>query len=139
MTAFDTFPDAEAVTATLIRTNLSGTRVYSQIPKRPMYPLVQVRRYGGVPVTRMRLDAADIQIDVYGNTQKEAQHLAQQVRATLLAAGETGASVTVTGADVSSAYVTGITQIQGVSWLPDPSNVPIHRYVFTVRVFLHAA
>lgn len=138
MAVFDVFPDAEAVTSTILRADL-GARVYSEMPKRPAYPLILVRRYGGVPVTRMRLDAADVQIDVYGNTKKEAQNLAQQARAALLARGETGYAVTVTGADVPNAYVTGISQIQGVSWLPDTSNTPINRYVLSMRVFLHAA
>jgi hypothetical protein len=136
VTAFDVMPDAEAVTGKLIRDNVSGSRVYSSIPKRPEYPLVLVRRYGGVPVTRMRLDAADIQIDVYGTSKSEARLLASQVRAALLEQGETGASVTVSS---GNAYVTGITQIMGLTWMPDPSNVPTNRYVFSVRVFLHAA
>lgn len=132
---FDVMPDAEAVVSTLIRSTL-GARAYSSIPRSPTYPLVLVRRYGGVPVTRMRLDSADIQIDVYGKSKSEARLLAQQVLTELKSQGEESATVTVS---TGNAFVTGVTQIMGLTWMPDSSNVPINRYVFSVRVFLHAA
>lgn len=134
MTTVDTFPDAEAAVGSILRSGLTGSRVYSSIPKKPTYPLILVRRYGGTPVTRMRLDAADVQIDVYGTTKSEARLLAAQARAALY--GAEGSTITVSS---GNAWVSGVTDIQGLTWLPDPSNVPLNRYVFSVRVFLHAA
>lgn len=117
----------------IIRTDLSA-RVYSSIPKKPTYPLLIVKRVGGTPVTRQRLDAADIQIDVYGNSKSEARLLAMQARQSLYEAE--GTTITVS---TGNAWVSGVTDVMGLTWMPDSANVPLNRYVFSVRVFLHAA
>jgi hypothetical protein len=134
MTAYDVFPDAEAAARAMIRATLTTARVYSSIPKNPEYPLVVLQRTGGTPVTRQRLDAADIQVDVWGKSKSEARLLAAQVRQALHA----GANVTY---DIPSgdAFVTGVEDILGLQWLPDATNTQKDRYVFAVRVFLHAA
>jgi hypothetical protein len=132
-TPVDVFPDAEAAVGSIIRSDLSA-RVYSSIPKRPTYPLILVRRIGGVPITRHRLDAADIQLDVYGTTKSEARLLAVQARQSLYEAE--GSTISISS---GNAWYSGVTDVQGLTWLPDSSNVPLNRYVFTVRVFLHSA
>ena len=134
MTTVDVFPDAEAVVGSILRSGLTGSRVYSSIPKRPTYPLILARRYGGTPVTRMRLDAADVQIDVWAESKSAARLLAAQARQALYAAE--GSTVTVSS---GNAWVSGVTDVAGLMYLPDPSNPPLDRYTFTMRVFLHAA
>lgn len=129
----DLFPDAEAVASTALRA-AGITRVYSMIPKNPTYPLVIVRRVGGVPTTRHRLDTADLQFDAYGETKSAARLLAAQVRQAMMEAEAT--SVTVR---TGNAYVTAVEDVMGMTWLTDPANLPISRYTFTMRVFLHAA
>lgn len=131
-TTVDTFPDAEAAAGTLIRA--SGLRCYSSIPKRPEYPLVTARRLGGLPVTRMRLDAADIQIDSWAASKSAARLQAVQARAAIWL-GE-GTTVSISS---GNAFVTGVTDVTGLFWLPDPTNTPVDHYTFTVRLYLHAA
>lgn len=133
-TPVDVFPNAEAAAGKILRTALTSSGVYSSIPKNPTYPLIIVRRTGGAPVTRMRLDAADLQFDVYGTTQTEARTLAAQARQALYAAEAT--TVTLASGD---AWISGVRDITGLFWAPDSANVPINRYIFNVRVFLHAA
>ena len=62
----DVMPDAESVASKIIRAGTGG-RVYSSIPSKPTYPLIVVQRLGGIPRTR-RLDAANIQVDVWGTS-----------------------------------------------------------------------
>lgn len=131
-TAVDLMPDAEAAIGTILRD--AGIRSYSSIPNKPTYPLVKVARVGGTPITRMRLDAAEIQLDVYADTKSAARALAARARQLIWAAEGTTVSISS-----GNAWVSGVEDSLGLSWLPDPSNVPINRYVFSVRVFLHAA
>ena len=133
-TPVDVFPDAEAAVGTVLRGALTGAGVYSSIPKKPTYPLIVVKRVGGNPITRHRLDAADMQFDVYAESKGAARLLAAQARQALYAAEATTVSV-VSG----NAFITGVTDVMGIQWAPDPSNVPLNRYIFSVRVFLHAA
>lgn len=128
----DLFPDAEAVVGTVLRS--AGYRAYSSIPNSPTYPLAVVQRVGGVPITRHRLDAAEIQIDVWAETKSAARLLAAQARKAIHEAEAT--TVAVSSGD---AFVTGVDDVMGAQWLPDPSNIPLNRYTFTVRVYLHAA
>lgn len=132
MTTVDTFPDVEAAVSTVLRA--AGFRAYSSIPNKPVYPLILVRRYGGAPVTRMRLDAGDVQLDVYAETKSAARALAVAARAAIWAAE--ASTVTVSS---GNAWVSGVEDVMGLTWMPDPSNVPTNRYVFSVRVFSHAA
>lgn len=130
----DVFPDAEAAVSKAIRAGLPGTRVYSSIPKRPTYPLVLVRRYGGVPVMRRRLDMAEIQLDVYGSTKSEARLLASQVRAAIHEAEATTVEIST-----GDAWISGVKDTQGLLWMPDEINPDLNRYIFSVSVYLHAA
>lgn len=135
MPTVDLFPDAEAIASTIMRAGVSGARVYSSIPsKDPEYPLAIVQRTGGSPATPRRLDAADLQIDVWGTSKSEARLLAAQLRKALKEAEGTLVTLS-TGA---TAFVTGMEDILGPTWLPDPVNPPRDRYTFTVRLFLHA-
>lgn len=131
MTTVDAFPDAEALASHAIRSTVTGSRVYSSLPKNPTYPLVTVHRIGGVPAERHRLDAARIQVDVWGNSKSEAFDLAQQARVALHAMEATTYTTPVAG------YVTGVADDLGLIWLPDPVTAR-DRYVFGVVIYLHA-
>ncbi len=129
----DVMPDAEMIAARIIRTGTGG-RTYSSIPKKPTYPLMTVQRLGGLPRTR-RLDAANIQIDVWGTTKSEARLLASQARKYLHEAE--GTSWDLPTGDI---FITGVEDWTGLTWLPDPSvggNQGRDRYLFGVTLFLH--
>lgn len=134
-TTVDVFPDAEAAASIHLRAQgIASGRVYSSIPSDAVYPLVRIQRVGGLPVTRMRLDAADLQFDVYGQSKSQARLLAAQTRAAMYLLEASEVSI-----PSGNAYVTGVTDVMAATWMPDSSNVTTSRYVFTMRVFLHAA
>lgn len=135
-TDVDLFPDAEALISKVIRDEL-GARVYSSIPNNPTYPLITVRRIGGIPSQRVRLDNADLQFDVWGNTKSEARLLAAQARQAAFLAE--GTSYDTDDGYPASAVVTGLQDILGLTWLPDPLVPKLNRYTFGLRIFLHAA
>jgi hypothetical protein len=134
MATFDTFPDAEALASKVLRdasiTGLS-TRVYSSIPNDPTWPLVTVKRIGGVPVERHRLDHPRIQIDVWGTSKSEALDIAQAARAALHAMEGQSYSSPVTGT------VTAVRDDLGLTWSPDPVTNR-DRYIFGVSLTTHA-
>lgn len=134
MSAYTTMPDVEAICSARIRneniTNI-GSRVYSSIPKDPTYPLIVVQRLGGTPAIRQRLDAALIQIDVWGGTKSQAHDAAQAARVALLELEGTNVTDPVTG------YVTAVDDAGGLIWLPDPLTGR-DRYLFTLTVYAHA-
>lgn len=131
MPDFDLFPDIEAIISSVVRDAVDAG-VYSSIPRKPEYPLVLVKRLGGSPVRRQRLDMAEMQFDVYGNTKSEAFHLAQLVRQSILRA-----EGTTNTHRAEAAFVTAVQDSLGLTWLPDPSNPPKDRYTFGMRIFFH--
>lgn len=136
-TVTDVFPDAEAAASVHLRaqTLSYGTRVYSEIPKEPEYPLVKVARVGGMPTQpTMRLDNADLQFDVYGISKSQARLAVAQVQAAMKLAE--GTAVVISS---GNAFITGVDTISGPSWIPDASNTVTHRYILSMRVYLHAA
>lgn len=80
-------------------------RVYSELPRDKVFPLVRVTRIGGVPSTRKPryLDHPVIQIDVLGDGRRLTFDLAETCGA-VIAARITGVydQGIVTGADVNS-------------------------------------
>lgn len=123
------FPDAEAVVRKWLFDHLGGVGVYSSIPANPTYPLVTVARLGGVPAVRQYLDMARIDINVWGNNKSEAQDIAQECRALMM--DLEGQTVT----DPVDAFVSGVEDGVGITWLPDPSTNK-DRYVLSLNVFL---
>src|SRR3990167_5527066 len=113
MTRFLEFPDIEAVCATALR-NASiplVTGVYSSIPTEPVYPLITVERTGGDPAVREYLDAASIQISVWGASKSQARDIAAHARIILLE---------MEGAFTSfNAFVSGVADGRGLTWQPD--------------------
>lgn len=134
MSVHATFSDAEAVAGSIVRTGVSGSRVYSSIPNSPTYPLIVVRRIGGLPIHRSAYDQAEVQLDVWAESKSEARSLAAQARIALL--DSEGTTVTVSG---SSSWVSAVEDSLGLTWLPDPGNTTKDRYVFGVRLTLRPA
>lgn len=129
------FADAEAVAGVIIRAaGTTATGVYSSIPKNPSYPLVVVRRVGGLPVHRSRWDGAEIQLDVWAESKSDARTLADAARRALLDAEAT----TVTYGS-SSAWVSSVEDTLALTWLPDPGNSTKDHYVLGVRIVLRDA
>lgn len=136
---YATFPDSEALVATWLRTAGGGipARVYSSIPNTPVWPLIVVKRIGGVPVERHWVDRARLQIDVYGGTAKsEAADVAALARTRIMTME--GRVFTVAGGDAADAEVKAVIDDLGLSWQPDPDYTPARpRYIFGVALILH--
>lgn len=134
MTDYQDFPDVEAVVAKAIRDAATGagTRVYSSVPKTPTYPLVTVSRQGGQPAVRRYLDAAEIEIYVWGTSKSEARDIADAARRAVL--DLEGTAVT----DPVSAFVSGVEDSRGLTWDPDQTTGR-DRYFFTMSVYARAA
>ncbi len=124
-------PDAELVIgAALQAANVCGGRVYSSVPaKNPTFPLAKVARLGGTPVERHRIDAARIQVDVWGENKAQARDQADAAR---LAIFELEGTTSMLG----SAVVTGVDDEVGLTFLPD-YDTNRDRYTFSVIVYLH--
>lgn len=135
MTLVQTQVDVEAAVGGIIRaanvTNLAQ-RVYSSIPsKNPSYPLATVKRIGGIPIIRERVDRARIQVDVWGDTKGNAFDVTADVRAVLFdAEGKTYSDSNVT------LFIAAVEDDLGIAFLPDP-NTARDRYVFGVAIICH--
>lgn len=83
--------DVEALLANFLRgqsaiTDVTGDRVYTDLPHKREYPLILITRTGGGYIYRHHLDAAEVTFDVFGGTHKLAQSLAGTCMSTLAAA-----------------------------------------------------
>lgn len=131
MSGYDVFPDSEAIVGTWLRDGglAVGQRVYSSIPKTPTFPLITLRRIGGLPAEKHRLDRPMIQVDVWGTSKSEAQDIAQEARTRLHE---------LEGQSVTGAVVAGVADTLGMSFIPDPPTAR-DRYIFGVSLVVHAA
>lgn len=128
-------PDAEAIVSSFLRgrsevTALVASRVYTEIPNSPTFPLVRIYRFGGAPLTSypLHVDQALLQIDCFGGTKSQARTLAETVRAVLVEA----AATTLSGGVVTAATFGPLT------YLPDPGYTPAKpRYTTDVTVTIH--
>jgi hypothetical protein len=107
---------------------LIGARVYGfDLPANPTFPAVRVSRFGGTNVVNQRLDGARVQIEVLGGTDEQAWDATASVRAELWdMEGTTGATGTVTG----------IEELSGPAWLPDPRTERA-RWTWDIRLYAH--
>lgn len=131
---FDVFPDSEAMVGTLIRADayISGNKigVYSSIPKTPTLPFIVIRRVGGLPAVRERLDRASLQIDVFGANKGAAYDLAAIVRTIILDAE---------GTTQARGFISHVQDELGMTFIPDMDfSPPIDRYTFGMAVFCHS-
>lgn len=120
------FPDAEAVVISVLRT--AEFPAVSALPSNPAYPLVVVKRIGGVPAEKHHTDNPSLQIEVWGTDKAQVHDLAQATRAAIHDAEGTSL-------ELFSAYITGVEDTLGLSWLPDPVSQRA-RYVFGVGLYL---
>lgn len=127
----DALPDSELLTVTYLRQHaatgaLVGTRVYTELPASPTWPLVKLIRIGGPPTARGTLDQATIQLEVYADDKHAARQLAATVQAALADAP---------GFTDSGAYITATAPISGLQWIPDPDLSDKPRYLFDTAVY----
>lgn len=129
MTLYREFPDVEAIAATKLRTAaIPGVKsVSSSVPKDADYPLITVQRVGGVPAVREYMDAANIQIGVWGENKSQARDIAARARVVLLEL--TGTAVT----DPVSAWVSSVDDSLSLTWSPDPETGK-DRYIFSMMI-----
>jgi hypothetical protein len=131
-----TFPDAEQVAVTVLRTALDtkitvGTEWPATLPQRLAGGVVSVSRGGGATVQRNVLEDVTLDIDVLAADKGAAQDLAQLVRAHLHAARGT----TVEGAQI---YTVADLSLIWLPHEPDPETAPIPRYVLVMQMRLRA-
>ena len=134
MSEFLTMPDVEAV----VRKKLAdaGYSAYSSIPNSPVWPLMVVHRAGGAPAIRQYLDAAVVQVDVWGGAKgdttsvpkSQIHDLAQQARVKILELEGTKVTSPV------GAWISAVDDGSGLVWLPDP-DTGRDRYLFTMTVY----
>lgn len=123
--------DAELLTVNWLRghadvTALVATRVYTEVPAQPVYPLLRVIRIGGVPMIAQHLDIARVQIDAWAATKKAARDLAATAQA---------AMHELPGARPLG-VVTAVEDDLGFTWSPDDATDQ-PRYVFGVSIYIH--
>jgi hypothetical protein len=111
------FPDLKAVAIqVLLSANVNGTRIYSSLPddvgtsSRP-WPVIVIRRLGGLPVNDRWLDRANLQIEVWGTNQKECFDGFNASRKALFDS---------VGTTVNSCVITNARVILGPQDIPDP-------------------
>lgn len=115
-------------------TTLVSTRVHTDLPAAPTYPLVRVGRIGGIGRYPAHIDRPRVQCEAFADTKASAHDVAATARALLLTrfAGVHG-----------SAVVTDVSEDGGLIWLPDPAGTPgipaRPRYLFAVAVTVHPA
>ena len=128
-------PDAEYLSTTFLRNHVTFSDVVNgnistELPNPFNLPCVTLTRIGGIPVARMRLDEAHIQVSGWGNDKREAFLVASAARAAL----HDMQNFHLEGEGV----VTGVIDIGGLIWAPDESHTPpIPRYIFDVAVITH--
>lgn len=130
MARFKEFPDCEAIAAAALRAAAIagvGSRVYSSVPKEPAFPLIVVRRIGGAPAVREYMDAANLQVDVWGDSKSGARDAAARARVVLLELEGTSVSSPV------AAWVSAVEDSLGLTWQPDPETGR-DRYLFGVTL-----
>lgn len=138
MSTYDVFPNSEAFLAWAIRdAAIAGLddRVYSSLPKRPTFPLAVVQRIGGVGPVRQRLDAPNIQVSTWAESQAAAHDLAAAAR-TAIHMTEGGTFGDNDDDCPVSIVVTAVNDSLGLAFIPDPDTAK-DRYIFGVTLICH--
>lgn len=128
--------DAERLLSAFLRsrseiTALVEDRVYTDLPSRPVFPLVRIQLIGGAPrfSLPLYLDDAVLQIDCYGGPKVQARQLVDTVRA--LAASSFFRTVHAEG-------VVSNVDFGGLQYLPDVEfDPPKPRYVAELTITSH--
>ena len=128
-------PDVEATAVAYLRAHsavaaIVGTRVSTELPSTPTFPLLTVRLVTGTEVIRTHLDEQTVQVDAWGADKAGASLLARTARAALL---------DVPGdASLSRGVVTGARTVRALAWMPDDTvSPPRPRYSFDIGWTVH--
>ena len=106
-----------------------ASRITTEMPPSPVYPLLLVQRAGGQVAVWQALDEPALQVDAVGGTKAQCKKLMLTARAAILAI----ANDVVAEAVLASAY-----EEVGPQWLPDTvPTPPTSRYTARYRVLLH--
>lgn len=127
-------PDGELALIQYLRSRTEITdfvpadRITTALAPQPTYPVVLVRRIGGL-VKSWQIDEPAFQVEVVGGSRYQCQQIARAVRACILAIRND----TVTEATL----VAGFEEV-GIQWIPDNVVVPpLPRFVARYQVLLH--
>ena len=134
-----TLVDVEALVSQYLRsqsevTAYVGQRVYTALPETKAYPLVRLTRIGGVPpMSRpLHMDAARLQIDVFGGSKATAFDTVDAIRQEL--------AKLVDEDPVQPLGVVCGVRFGPLAYLPDESYVPAKpRYAQDVTVTVRPA
>ncbi len=124
-----TFPDAELLVASWLRTQIAARVVTSELPAdlEDQIPLVQVVRIGGSTPVPLRLDSPRLDVDCYAGNRTAVSALARGVAALL---------PTMRGVTTGGGVVVAVEVETAPSYRPD-FNPRVRRagalYVLTIR------
>jgi len=131
--AVTVLPDAEALVISYLEsqsqvTALVSNRVYGDLPTSPSFPLVAVRRIGGLTRWPHYIDQPSLQVEAYGRNRTEASQIARVVHAVLKDMPQ----------QHSRGIVTDVQDSLGLTWQPDSTYSPAKpRYLFGVVATMH--
>lgn len=104
-------------------------KITTSLPAQPTWPHILVSLAGSQDTGNLFLSEPALQIDVFATGKREAQLLAQTVRAAIRAIANDSVPEAV--------LASGAVEV-GPQWLPDNlSNPPVARYTARYRVLLH--
>lgn len=131
----DLFPDLKKVGIDVLLTaGVNGTKVASSLPSSAgsgswSWPVVVIRRLGGLPLNPRRIDRANLQIEVWGASQKECFDIWNLSRKALFDA---------VGTTVDQCVITNARVTLGPQDIPDPPTGR-DRVIGMVALFGHLA
>lgn len=133
MTSYTPLPDVELITTSFLREHEAVTDVEAdvstELPNPIRFPYITLQRMGGIPVEPIWLDEAHVQVSCWGATRQQAADLAARCRAALF---------DMRGYRDDAGYVTGVSDLTGLMWVPDTSQDPtVNRFVFGVAIYTH--
>lgn len=128
-------PDAELAVIQYLRSRTEVTslvpaaRITTTLPTEPTYPVILVKRIGGLAKAWQQIDEPALQVEVVGGSRYQCQQIARTVRACLLA---------IFNDTVTEAVLASASEEVGIQWIPDTVVVPpLPRYVARYQVLLH--
>lgn len=124
-------PDIELLATTALRADgdvagLVDTRVYTQIPPNPVWPLIRILRVSGSRPWPRHIDIARVQIDAWAATKRDAW---------IIVDAALGALHALPGIH-DEGVVVAVEDAAGPAWVPDP-DTDQPRYTADVLVYSH--
>lgn len=131
MARVETLPNIEA--AVNIGLQAAGLRAYSSSPKAATYPHVVSMRLGGTPAEKHALDAARIQLEVWGDNETSKSAVLNYARDAWREVLELEEEI-IELSDGERVHITEVAPEIGLQWLPDPPTAR-PRYIASLRVY----